>query len=82
MPQKGRLPVEEKIRIVREYLLGTLGASEFRQKYRIRKQTLYEWVRLYQTRGEDGVIPATKNRHYSPETKRQAVVDYLSLSLM
>lgn len=78
MPQKGRLPVEEKVRIVREYLSGNLGVSELRQKYRISKQTLYEWVRLYQARGADGVMPAAKNRHYSPETKRQAVVEYLS----
>jgi transposase-like protein len=78
MPQKGQLSVEEKVRIVREYLSGEWGPSEFRQKYGVRKQTLYEWVRIYKTRGAGGLAPSAKKRHYSPETKRQAVVEHLS----
>jgi transposase-like protein len=78
MPQKGRLSVEDKVKIVREYLSGAMGPSEFRHKYGVRKQTLYEWVRLYKIRGAGGLTPSTKNRNYSPETKRQAVLDYLS----
>ncbi|SDD71926.1 helix-turn-helix domain-containing protein [Sporomusa acidovorans] len=78
MPQKGRLSVEDKVRIVREYLSGARGPNEFRQKYGVRKQTLYEWVRLYKTRGADGLAPTAENRHYTSETKRKAVVEYLS----
>ena len=78
MPQKGCLSVEDKVIIVRGYLSGTMGPSECRQKYGVRKQTLYEWVRLYKTRGVDGLVPSAKNRHYSSETKRQAVIEYLS----
>jgi transposase len=78
MPQKGRLSVEDKVRIVEEYLSGAMGPSEFRKKYGVHKQTLYEWVRLYKTRGAAGLAPSTKNRHYSHETKRQAVLEYLS----
>jgi len=78
MPHKGKLPPEEKVRIVQEYLSGQLGASEFARKYEIRKNRLYEWTRLYQTRGAEGLIPATRFRRYSPETKYSAVQDYLS----
>jgi transposase len=39
---------------------------------------LYEWVRLYKTRGAEGLAPSAKNRHYSAETKLQAVGEYLS----
>lgn len=78
MPRKGRLSVEEKVRIVRGYLSGTFGPSAIRQKYGVRKQTLYEWVRIYKTRGIDGLAPSTKNRQYSPQSKRLAVMEYLS----
>ena len=78
MPQKGSLQTEDKVEIVRGYLSGTMGPSEIRQMHGIPKQTLYEWVRLYKTRGAGGLAPSAKNRHYSSETKRQAVVEYLS----
>ena len=69
MPNKEKLPPEEKVRIVQEYLSGQLGASGFVRKYAIRKNRLYEWTRLYQTRGAEGLIPSTRFRSYSPETK-------------
>lgn len=78
MVQKGSLPVEDKVRIVEEYLSGARGPSEFKKKYGVPRQTLYEWVRLYKMRGADGLVPSLKYRRYSPETKRQAVLEYLS----
>ncbi|WP_312634807.1 transposase [Oscillibacter sp.] len=77
MPHKGKLPPEEKVRIVQEYLSGRLGASEFARKYGIGRNRLYKWIRLYQMRGTEGLIPATKFRRYSPETKHCAVQDCL-----
>lgn len=78
MAHKGRLPVEDKVRIVEEYLSGARGPSEFMQKYGIRGQTLHEWVRLYKMRGVTGLVPSPKFRRYSPATKLQAVLEYLS----
>lgn len=77
MAQKIKITVEEKVRLVREYLSGQLGPSEFERIYRTKNQVLYDWVRLYQTRGEAGLMPATKFRKYPPELKLCAVRDYL-----
>ena len=77
MPLKTKLPVEEKVFLVREYLAGKLSSSEFERKYKTKNQVLYDWVRLYKTRGVEGLIPASKFRKYSPELKMCAVNDYL-----
>ena len=52
--------------------------SDIKRRHGISKTTLYEWVRLYKTRGVEGLAPATQPRKYSPELKRKAVEDYLS----
>ena len=78
MPQKGRLPVEEKVRIVEAYLSGQIGKIELQTQCGITAQTLYDWIRLYKTRGIDGLAPATRTRKYPPELKCLAVEDYLS----
>ena len=78
MPQKGRLPPEEKTKIVEGYLSGTIGPTLVQEKYRVPKQTLYEWVRLNKLRGAEGLCSAVTNRTYAPEIKRQAVEEYLA----
>jgi len=78
MPRRGRLPADEKIRIVETYLAGEIGVSEFQQKYGIKNQTLYDWVRLYKLLGTAGLCATERNRKYAPELKRQAVEEYLS----
>ena len=78
MPQKSKISVEEKIKLVQDYLLGELAPSIFTRKYNMQEQRLYEWVSLYKRRGIAGLIPATTTRKYSPETKSLAVQDYLS----
>ena len=78
MPQITKIPPEEKIKAVQDYLAGYLSQSQFIRIYGLREQRLYEWVRLYKKRGAEGLIPTTTKRKYSPETKRMAVEEYLS----
>jgi transposase-like protein len=77
MPAKIKVSPEEKVRLVCEYMSGHLSASEFARQYKTKDQVLYDWVRLYQTRGAEGLIPASRFRKYSPELKIRAVRDYL-----
>ena len=77
MPQKSKFKVDEKVKIVHEYMSGRLGVREFERTYATDNMVLYEWVRLYKTRGVEGLTPAIKHRRYSPESKIQAVKDYL-----
>jgi transposase-like protein len=78
MPQRTKLPPEEKIKIVEDYLAGRMGMSDFERRYKLKGSRLYEWVRLYKTRGVEGLIPTNRFRKYSSETKLMAVKDYLS----
>ena len=78
MPQKGRLPAKKKIEIVEDYLSGKSSIASIKQQYGISDQTLYNWVRLCKTRGNEGLIPTPSQRKYSPEIKLCAVQAYLS----
>jgi len=78
MPQKSKISVEEKIKLVQDYLSGELAPSIFTRKYNMQEQRLYEWVSLYKRRGIAGLIPATTTRKYLAETKCLAVEEYLS----
>jgi transposase-like protein len=78
MQRRSKIPSEEKIRLTEEYLAGRLSSANFEQRYRLKNQRLYDWVRLYQTRGAEGLMPCKTNRKYAPEIKRLAVEEYLS----
>jgi transposase-like protein len=78
MPRRSKISSEEKIRITEEYLSGRLSSADFEQRYKLKNQRLYDWVRLYQTRGAEGLMPCKANRKYAPEMKRLAVGEYLS----
>lgn len=76
MPQEGRLPVEEKVRIVQDYLAGKIGLRSTCKTMGIGLTTLKLWLRLYKTRGIDGLIPTAKERKYSAELKMIVVREY------
>jgi len=78
MPKKGKLAPPEKVEVVQKYISGELSMLDFIRQYSINKTTLYGWVRLYKTRGVEGLIPASKQRKYSLELKRNAVEEYLA----
>jgi len=78
MPHKGRLPAEEKAKIVEEYIHGRMGAKAIQSEYGIGWTTLRDWIRLYKVRGVEGLIPATQWRKYPPAVKLLAVEEYLS----
>lgn len=77
MPHKGKLSPDEKVHIVEEYLLGEVGPSQVINEYGIVKATMQRWVRLYKTRGPEGLVPAAANRKYTPELKEIVVQEYL-----
>lgn len=78
MPQKGRLPVEEKVRIVEDYLAGKIGLRSTCRAMGIGQTTLKLWIRLYETRGVEGLTPTAKERKYSAELKETVVKEYMA----
>jgi transposase-like protein len=81
MPQKGRLPVEEKVRIVEDYLAGKLGFRSTCKTMGIGQTTLKLWIRLYKMRGVEGLQPTAKERKYSSALKEIVVKEYLAGSI-
>ena len=75
---KCKLTNQERIAAVKEYLDGHGSYATIARKYGIVRTTLREAVNLYLSQGEHALYTTSKNTHYSPELKRQAVEAYLS----
>jgi len=78
MPQKTILTAEEKIKIVEGCLSGEDTMEGSAKKYGVGFDSVRRWVRLYQSRGIEGLIPTATPRKYAIETKKSAVEDYLT----
>lgn len=77
MPHKQKLGIEEKVKIIWEYLKGTISKSEAARSVGVDSHTLEEWVRSYEIEGVEAFLPH-KNRAYPPEIKQKAVRAYLA----
>ena len=78
MPQKGKLPAEEKIKLIESYLAGRIGFVAASRSVGIAETTLRRWIDQYEAEGVMGLAPCRVKRHYTRETKCSAVNDYLS----
>lgn len=76
MPQRGKIPAEEKVRLVERYLKGELGYTEALEITGIANTTFQSWISRYRTEGPRGVQPTERNRIYPAELKASAVRDY------
>ncbi|SHI27820.1 transposase [Desulfosporosinus lacus] len=78
MSQKGKIPAEEKMRIVELYLSGKVRYSSACREAGVDKATFRKWLSRYKTEGPSGFLPKENNRKYTKETKLSAVLDYLA----
>ena len=70
---------EFKKKIVQEYLDGNGGYEYLAKKYNIAKDTqVMDWVKAYQTVGNDGLMGSRQNNNYSFQFKLSVVELYLS----
>lgn len=77
MSHKGKIPNEEKVRLVEDYLSGKIGFTEAYHIAGIDQKTWRRWISRYKTEGAEGFLPYEKNRTYPAEVKERAVIDYL-----
>ena len=78
MPQKQKLKMEKKVKIVKRYLAGEVSMSEAATEGGVDRKTLQRWVMQYELAGAAAFLPNRRNHAYSPELKLQAVQEYLS----
>ena len=78
MPQKEKLGLEQKQKIVIACISGDRSLNEMALKYGVDKVSIKNWCRLYKNRGVEGLIPTLTNKKYPLELKMQAITDYLT----
>lgn len=78
MPQRTKYTAVEKVQIIERCLCGGDSKSAVAKENGIAGKTLDSWIRLYESRGIEGLEPAARRRKYSLETKHLAVNAYLS----
>ncbi len=77
MPARQKLSVEEKVKIVREYMGGKIGLSEAARQCNTVTARIAEWAAKYEAEGAEAFLPRN-NRGYSLDDKLKAVKEYLS----
>lgn len=78
MSKKIKVGFAEKVKIVQDCLKGKCGRQEAGRRIGVNSKTIRLWIARYEAEGVAAFLPHDKNRAYPPETKRQAVQDYLS----
>ena len=77
MPVKPKLPMEEKIGLVRRCLEGEISISEASRLGGVDRKSIEHWIDRYEAEGAEGFLPYERNRVYGPELKEAAVRAYL-----
>ena len=78
MGRKAKFSFETKIDIVLRCLRGQTSANHEAMLLGINSSRVFEWISLYQSLGEHGLITTSKNTRYTIETNTSAVLDYLT----
>ena len=78
MSRKSKIAVEKKARITREYVAENISREEAAKRAGVSHDVITDWARIYRQEGALSLAPEEKNRVYSPELKKQAVLEYLS----
>lgn len=80
MSRKSKIDPALKVELVERYLEGEISVKEAGQLAGLAgngADTFHKWVNIYRNEGPEGLLVQSYNRHYSEETKLQAVYDYL-----
>ena len=69
--------LEFKMKVVAEYLSGTIGLNRLAKKYHIKTSTqIRKWINAYKTLGVEGLTGSRKNKAYSVDFKLKAITMY------
>ena len=77
MTRKTKCSFEQKLDAVSRCLQGKTSATYEAKLLGIANNTVLTWIANYQSFGELGLMPSSKNASYSAELKYNAVSDYL-----
>lgn len=78
MKRKSKITYEQKLSAVKDYVEGRKSLGQLANEHTVTKSSVKQWISVYNSIGESGLITSTKNVSYSEETKHAAVEEYLS----
>lgn len=78
MGRKPKVDLKVKIAAVRDYLNNVKSVQKISDELSVNKSSVKEWIRVYRSMGESGLLPQRSNTGYSKELKITAVEDYLA----
>lgn len=78
MSRKSKIAIVGKTRITQEYIAGNISREEAARQAGVDHNVITAWALIYRREGALGLEPQEHNRTYSPELKKQAVLEYLS----
>lgn len=78
MSKKPKVPIEDLIQSIKEYLSGKKGFKEILQNIPMSKEAFRRNVLKYQYFGSEALLKSSKNRNYPLALKEQAIEDYLN----
>lgn len=73
MPWKETNPMHERVQFIAAYLSEVYSMTELCERFGIRRNTGYKWVRRYTTEGRGGLQEKTRTPHHCPHRMAQAV---------
>ena len=77
MVRKSKVTFEQKLSAIRDYLEGRKSQGQIANEYNVSKPSVHQWIAVYQSIGELGLITSSKNATYSKEVKNAAIEEYL-----
>lgn len=78
MSKKEKAAAETKVKLVKRYLAGKISQTRGAEMAGVSLASFQQWIMKYEAEGITAFCGKGKYKHYSEETKRQAVEDYLS----
>lgn len=78
MPVPTTCSLEEKLIAVQDYLSNKRSSYRIAKDYNVMPTTVFKWIDLYETFGEEGLTTLSKRKCYSDEIKNFALNDWKS----
>ena len=78
MSKRKPISTEEKIRVAVDCIEGRKSQTEAAKEAGVKPASVQQWIARYSCEGSLGLVEGEKNRVYSEELKRMAVIEYLS----
>lgn len=78
MGRKGKVSSEEKINSINSFLNDEISILQIANKYSLNVSSVKRWLRKFKTFGKEGLFDSIKDKSYSNELKKAAVLAYLN----